>query len=105
MVLGAHGPELAADIVDKGIVLTGGGSLLGNIDVLLGHATGLPVTLADEPLSCVVLGTGRCLEEMKALKNVLNRQVLNRGCSPSHRKEGSRRSHNWANRRKETRGR
>ena len=64
-------PELAADIVDKGIVLTGGGSLLGNMDELLGAATGLPVTLAEEPLSCVVLGTGRCLEEMKALKNVL----------------------------------
>ncbi len=71
VVLEHTAPELAADIVDKGIVLTGGGSLLGNIDVLLGHATGLPVTLADEPLSCVVLGTGRCLEEMKALKNVL----------------------------------
>ncbi len=64
-------PELAADIVDKGIVLTGGGALLGNIDLVLRHATGLPVTLADEPLSCVALGTGRCLEEMKTLKNVL----------------------------------
>ena len=64
-------PELAADIVDKGIVLTGGGALLGNIDLILRHATGLPVTLADEPLSCVALGTGRCLEEMKTLKNVL----------------------------------
>jgi len=64
-------PELAADIVDKGIVLTGGGALLGNIDLVLRHATGLPVTLADEPLSCVARGTGRCLEEMKTLKNVL----------------------------------
>ena len=64
-------PELAADIVDKGIVLTGGGALLGNVDLVLRHATGLPVTLADEPLSCVALGTGRCLEEMKTLKNVL----------------------------------
>jgi rod shape-determining protein MreB len=64
-------PELAADIVDKGIVLTGGGALLGNIDLVLRHATGLPVTLADEPLSCVALGTGRCLEEMKTLRNVL----------------------------------
>jgi rod shape-determining protein MreB len=63
-------PELAADIV-KGIVLTGGGALLGNVDLVLRHATGLPVTLADEPLSCVALGTGRCLEEMKTLKNVL----------------------------------
>jgi rod shape-determining protein MreB len=64
-------PELAADIVDKGIVLTGGGALLGNIDLVLRHATGLPVTLAEEPLSCVALGTGRCLEEMKTLRNVL----------------------------------
>ena len=64
-------PELSADIVDKGIVLTGGGALLGNVDLVLRHSTGLPVTLADEPLSCVALGTGRCLEEMKTLKNVL----------------------------------
>ena len=64
-------PELAADIVDKGIVLTGGGALLGNIDFVLRHATGLPVSIADDPLSCVVLGTGRALEEMKRLKNVL----------------------------------
>src|SRR3546814_20549618 len=58
-------PELAADIVDKGIVLTGGGALLGNLDYVLRHATGLPVMIADDPLSCVALGTGRCLEEMK----------------------------------------
>ena len=64
-------PELAADIVDKGIVLTGGGALLGNMDYVLRHATGLPVSIADDPLSCVVLGTGRALEEMKKLKNVL----------------------------------
>ena len=65
-------PELAADIVDKGIVLTGGGALLGNMDYALRHATGLPVSLADDPLSCVVLGTGRALEEMKRLKDVLS---------------------------------
>ena len=65
-------PELAADIVDKGIVLTGGGALLGNMDFVLRHATGLPVSLADDPLSCVVLGTGRALEEMKRLKEVLS---------------------------------
>src|ERR1700760_1930499 len=64
-------PELSADIVDKGIVLTGGGSLLGNLDFVLRHSTGLPVSIADDPLSCVALGTGRCLEEMKTLKNVL----------------------------------
>ncbi|NQW00030.1 MAG: rod shape-determining protein [Rhodospirillales bacterium] len=64
-------PELAADIVDKGIVLTGGGGLLGNIDFVLRHATGLPVSIADDPLSCVVLGTGRALEQKKILKDVL----------------------------------
>ena len=64
-------PELAADIVDKGIVLTGGGALLGNLDYILRHATGLPVSIAEDPLSCVVLGTGRCLENLKALKSVL----------------------------------
>ncbi|MGD9537155.1 MAG: rod shape-determining protein [Alphaproteobacteria bacterium] len=65
-------PELAADIVDKGIVLTGGGALLGNLDYVLRHATGLPVSIADEPLKCVALGTGRCLEEMRTLRNVLH---------------------------------
>lgn len=64
-------PELSSDIVDRGIVLTGGGSLLGNIDHVLRHSTGLPVSLADDPLSCVALGTGRCLEEMNALRHVL----------------------------------
>jgi rod shape-determining protein MreB len=65
-------PELSADIVDKGIVLTGGGALLGNLDFVLRHATGLPVSLAEEPLTCVALGTGRCLEEMKTLRHVLH---------------------------------
>ena len=64
-------PELAADIVDKGIVLTGGGALLSNLDFVLRHATGLPVSIADDPLSCVALGTGRCLEEMPTLKTLL----------------------------------
>jgi rod shape-determining protein MreB len=64
-------PELAADIVDKGIVLTGGGALLSNLDYVLRASTGLPISIADDPLSCVALGTGRCLEEMKTLKNVL----------------------------------
>jgi rod shape-determining protein MreB len=64
-------PELAADIVDKGIVLTGGGALLGNMDYVLRHATGLPVSIADDPLSCVVMGTGRAIEEMKSMKNIL----------------------------------
>jgi len=64
-------PELAADIVDKGIVLTGGGALLGNLDLVLRHATGLPVSVAENALQCVVLGTGKSLEEMKTLKSVL----------------------------------
>ncbi len=62
-------PELAADIVDKGIVLTGGGALLGNLDFVLRHSTGLPVSIADEPLSCVALGTGRVLEDMKNFRD------------------------------------
>ena len=64
-------PELAADIVDRGIVLTGGGALLGNLDYVLRQATGLPISVADQPLRCVAHGTGRCLEEMKALKHTL----------------------------------
>lgn len=55
-------PELAADIVDKGIVMTGGGALLSNLDYVLRYATGLAVTIADDPLSCVALGTGAALE-------------------------------------------
>jgi rod shape-determining protein MreB len=65
-------PELAADIVDKGIVLTGGGALLGNMDYVLRHATGLPVSIADDPLSCVVMGTGCALEDMRRLKGILH---------------------------------
>jgi rod shape-determining protein MreB and related proteins len=64
-------PELAADIVDKGIVLTGGGALLHRLDQVLRDETGLPVVVAEEPLQCVALGTGRALEEMKRLQNVL----------------------------------
>ena len=65
-------PELAADIVDKGIMLTGGGGLLTNVDHVLRHATGLPVSIAEEALTCVALGTGRALEEMGTLKHVLH---------------------------------
>lgn len=64
-------PELAADIVDKGIMLTGGGALLSNLDFVLRHATGLPVSIADDALSCVALGTGRCLDDMRTLRQVL----------------------------------
>ncbi len=64
-------PELAADIVDKGIVLTGGGALLYRVDQVLREATGLSVVVAEDALQCVALGTGRALEEMKRLRNVL----------------------------------
>lgn len=63
-------PELAADIVDKGVVLTGGGALLKNIDVLLREETGLPVMVADDPISAVVLGSGKTLDHIELLKEV-----------------------------------
>jgi rod shape-determining protein MreB len=63
-------PELAADIVDKGIVLAGGGALLRNMDVLIRDETGLPVVIAEDPLSCVVLGSGKVLDELDLLKQV-----------------------------------
>ena len=64
-------PELAADIVDKGIVLTGGGGLLRNLDVLLREETALPITLTEDPLSTVVLGSGRALDNLAVLKEVM----------------------------------
>ena len=63
-------PELAADIVDKGIVLTGGGALLKGLDLLLRQETNLPITVAEDPLSCVALGTGKVLDELVLLKKV-----------------------------------
>lgn len=63
-------PELAADIVDKGIVLAGGGSLLRNLDILLREETGLPVMLAEDPISAVVLGSGKCLDEIELLEEI-----------------------------------
>ncbi len=64
-------PELAADIVDKGIVLTGGGAMSGDLDLVRRNATGLAVSIADDPLSCVVMGTGRVFEEWSSLQQVL----------------------------------
>jgi rod shape-determining protein MreB and related proteins len=64
-------PELAADIMDKGIVLTGGGALLKGIDERLKHETGMPIHVAENPLSCVAVGSGKCLEEFEVLKRVL----------------------------------
>lgn len=63
-------PELASDIVDNGIVLTGGGALLSNLDVLLRERTGLPVTIAEDPLSCVALGSGKLLDDPELLKQI-----------------------------------
>jgi len=70
-VLEHTAPELAADIVDTGIALTGGGALLGGMTSVLSDATGLPVTVAEEPLLCGVRGAGRALEELKSLKSVV----------------------------------
>jgi len=64
-------PELASDIVDKGIVMTGGGSLLRGIDALLREHTNLPVTVAEDPLLCVVLGTGKILEDLETYEKVV----------------------------------
>lgn len=63
-------PELAADIVDKGIVLAGGGALLRNLDKLIREETGLPVTVAEDPLTAVVMGSGKALEQLDALKGI-----------------------------------
>jgi rod shape-determining protein MreB len=63
-------PELAADIVDKGIVLVGGGALLRNLDVLLREVTNLPITIVDDPLSAIVLGAGMVLDNEKLLHSV-----------------------------------
>jgi rod shape-determining protein MreB len=64
-------PELSADIVDKGIVLTGGGGQLRNLDKLLREETGLPITVTDDPLSTVALGSGKTLDSLEILKQVI----------------------------------
>lgn len=63
-------PELGADIVDKGIVLAGGGALLKGLDILLREATGLPIIIADDPLTAVAMGAGKVLDQIGLLKNV-----------------------------------
>ncbi len=75
VALEATPPELAADIVDTGIMLTGGGALLKNLDQVLRDETGLPVSVADDPLSCVALGTGAALENTKAMRGVLTSAI------------------------------
>ena len=64
-------PELSADLVDMGLVLTGGGALLKNIDKLITKETGLPVQIAEDPLSCVALGTGKALDQEETFSNML----------------------------------
>lgn len=73
-VLEHTAPELAADIVDTGIALTGGGALLGGLADVLSEATGLPVSVADEPLLCGVKGAGRALDEMKGMQSIVERR-------------------------------
>ena len=64
-------PELAADVMDRGITLTGGGALLKGLDKLIQKETGIAVNVADQPLDCVALGTGKVLDEINTLKKVL----------------------------------
>ncbi len=72
-------PELAGDIMDRGIVLTGGGALLRGLDERLRHETGMPVHVAADPLSAVALGSGKCVEEFEALQQVLVAEHARRG--------------------------
>ena len=65
-------PELSADLVDMGLTLTGGGSLLKNIDKLISKETGLPVTVADDPLACVAIGTGKALDNEVLFSTMLS---------------------------------
>jgi rod shape-determining protein MreB len=64
-------PELAGDIMDRGLVITGGGALLRGLDERLRHETGMPVHVAEGPLDSVALGAGKCVEEFEALQQVL----------------------------------
>ncbi len=72
VALEATPPDLAADIVDRGVMLTGGGALLGELDLALREQTGLAISVADEPLNCVALGTGKALEFEKQLRHVID---------------------------------
>lgn len=76
-VLEVTPPELAADIMDRGIVMTGGGSLLFGLDKLINQETGIPTYLAEDPLSCVALGTGKALESLETIQDSLT--TLNKG--------------------------
>jgi rod shape-determining protein MreB len=72
IALEATPPDLAADIVDRGVMLTGGGSLLGDLDLALREQTGLSISIAEAPLNCVALGTGKALEYEKQLRHVID---------------------------------
>jgi rod shape-determining protein MreB len=71
MALEQTPPELAADVVDKGVVLTGGGALLKNLDVLLREETRLPITITDDPLTTVVVGAGKTLDNISVLREIM----------------------------------
>jgi len=64
-------PELSSDIMDRGVLMTGGGSLLENMDRLLSEETGVPVCKAEDPMTCVARGTGQALEEMDELQDII----------------------------------
>ena len=70
MALERTPPELSADFIDKGMILTGGGALLRNLDLRLREETGIPVSIAEDPLSAVVLGVGRILDDLDLLRRV-----------------------------------
>ncbi|HZJ85218.1 MAG TPA: rod shape-determining protein [Syntrophomonadaceae bacterium] len=74
-VLESTPPELAADIINNGIVMTGGGSLLDGLDILLSHETNLPVHIADDAISCVAKGTGRALREISVISQARNKRA------------------------------
>ena len=67
-------PELSADIMDRGIVLTGGGALIRGLDILLQHETGMPVIVAEKPLNCVASGAGMVIDELEVLKSAIFKQ-------------------------------
>ena len=67
-------PELSGDVMDRGIVLTGGGALLRGLDERLRRETGMPIHIAEDPLDSVALGAGKCVEEFEALQQVLDAQ-------------------------------
>ena len=72
IALEATPPDLAADIVDRGVMLSGGGAMLGEMDLSLREQTGLMISIADQPMSCVALGTGKALEYEKQLRHVID---------------------------------